>query len=136
MTHVTGIVKRLREPLAWTYLLVAGLAIVVAMAGAESGAFIQYFLVAAFFVVCFVYPTILGWWIAFLSCISASAVTLFVAVRDIKESIAGSRPNVFVDASDSIGFLIWLGILLTTSYLVWRMRPMRIPPQSSISSEN
>jgi hypothetical protein len=117
--------QRIQEQRRWVYLVAAIPALLTAVYGMEAGAFLPYAAVAAAFALCYIYPTVVGWWIAFGAYCAATAVSLQALVRDVHRLTAGGKPGILTDSTNSWVAMTWIGCLLLVTGLLWHIRPWR-----------
>lgn len=123
--RIAQLIERVREPRRWTYWVAAVPFTLTAMYGWEAGAGPMYFGLSAFCAVQFFYPTRLAWGVVFAAFSVASAYYLYLFVADLVPPATGSSRSILIDRSDTIAYLIWIGLLLGTVWLLWRMRASR-----------
>jgi hypothetical protein len=120
-----SITERLLEPRRWVYLAASLPAVLIALYGWEVGAFLPYALATVAFIACYVYPTIVGWWISIAVYCLATLVTGYVLVRDASEVVAGKSPGIFTNAQNSWIAVIWMSLLVVVTTMLWQARPWR-----------
>jgi hypothetical protein len=98
-------------------------ALLAGLYGAEAGALVPYVLAAGAIAVCFFYPTLFGWWVIFVIYCVASALYVYALVRDLLRLGTGQTPSVLLDQSDTAVFIVWVGLLVTVTLLLWMIRP-------------
>lgn len=111
----------------WLYLAAALPFLVVALGGAEYGAFWVYFAPALVCAVQFVVPTKFGWGIVTVL-YGASAVSYAgILLTDVWRFVKGEPLSVLLDADDSVMFLVMLAFLcfFAVALLTRRRRPYR-----------
>lgn len=111
----------------WLYLAAALPFFVVALGGAEYGAFWIYFAPALVCAVQFVLPTKLGWgFVTVLYGVSAILCT-GILLTDVWRFVRGEPLSVLLDADDSVMFLVMLAFLcfFAVALLSRRRRPQR-----------
>ena len=109
----------------WLYLAAALPFLVVALGGAEYGAFWIYFAPALVCVVQFVLPTRFGWgFVTVLYGVSAILGTGILLI-DVWRFVRGEPLSVLLDADDSVMFLVMLALLcfFAVALLTRRRRP-------------
>jgi hypothetical protein len=122
---VRKLVDRLNEPRRWTYLVAALPFILAALAGWEMGAAPPYFVVAAFCAAMFFYPTRLGWLLLVLFYLAATAYYAYQLFADTVSLMSGKPPDILLDKSDVIAYLIWIALLAGTLALLLNMKNSR-----------
>jgi hypothetical protein len=127
--HVQSFVARVNEPRRWTYLVAAAPAALVALAGWEMGAAPMYMTVAVICAAQFAYPTRLGWWISFLQFAGATAHYLYLLAVDVVAWSQGGSRSMLLDLSDTVAYLIWVGLLVVTVVLLLMMKASRSLPE-------
>jgi hypothetical protein len=105
------------------YLVAAIPALLIGLYGEEDGALFPYALVAAIITVCFFYPTLIGWSLVFAAYCVASALTIYAVLRDMIRVAAGNAPGVLSDTLNTLVVIVWIGLLLTVTLLLWMIRP-------------
>ena len=115
----------------WVYIVAAIPAVLAALYGAEAGAFVPYLLAAGIIAVCFLHPTLVGWWVIFVTYCVASALNVYALIRDLLRLAARQTPSVLLNRSDTTVFVAWLGLLVTITLLLWMIRPWWKAPTDS-----
>lgn len=116
---------RVDEPRRWTYLVAALPAVLAALAGWEMGAAPMYMALAVICAAQFAYPSRLGWWLSFLLFAGAAAHYIYLLAIDVVAWSQGGSRSILVDSSDTVVYLIWVGLLVVTVFLLLRMKASR-----------
>ncbi len=106
----------------WLYLAAALPFFVVALGGAEYGLFWIYFAPALFCVVQFVLPTRFGWGFVTVLYGASAIVCAGMLLTDAGRFVRGEPLSVFLDADDSVMFLVMLAFLCFFAVALQRRR--------------
>ena len=111
----------------WLYLAAALPFFVVALGGAEYGAFWIYFAPTLVCVVQFVLPTRFGWGLVTVLYGVSAILCTGILLTDVWRFVRGEPLSVLLDADDSVMFLVMLALLcfFAVAFLTHRRRPHR-----------
>jgi hypothetical protein len=120
------------QPSRLVYLVVALPFLAFSVLGAEYGAFWLYLAPAVLCAVQFVFPTKLGW--TLITVLYGSAVLLYtwLAVADLWRFASGENVSVFLDADDSLAFLLLLAFLYLFLVALLFVSPWRKSPDQQV----
>ena len=109
----------------WLYLAAALPFFVVALGGAEYGAFWIYFAPALVCGVQFVLPTRFGWGLVTVLYGAGAIFCTGILLTDVRRFVRGEPLSVLLDADDSVMFLVMLAFLcfFAVALLTRRRRP-------------
>ena len=111
------------QPLRWIFLVAALPFLFLAVLGIEYGAFFMYLVPSVLCVIQFLFPTLLGWFIVLVFCISACAVYGYVLAIDVLKLLSDQRPDKLINGTDATVFIVGFAVLLAISVILWVARP-------------
>ena len=107
------------------YLFCGVFFLVIAWSGFQYGAFLFYCAPALISIIQFFYPTQIGWFLVFTPVLAGSGFYIFIGAQDVFAMLTGSRPNIFVNAADSVLFGAGILLLIGLAVWLWFQRPRR-----------
>jgi hypothetical protein len=122
---VADVFGRRTQEAKWLFALAAIPAALFAIVGIAYGAFFLYAPIAAMCIIQMFYPTFFGWAVVALIAWGAFASYAYLAVLDLVRLLGGDQPSLFLNSSDTFGFLILLGILGAVAAGLTFKRPKR-----------
>lgn len=118
----------------WIFLIAIIPFSLLALMGAEYGAFFLYFWPALLCLIQFIYPTIFLWGIFLIVFLSGSVAYFILILKDIYKLIVGSSPSILIDFDDSIVFILFFIILVAITLGIFLSRPHRTSAEGDNSN--
>jgi hypothetical protein len=94
-----------------------------ALVGVEYGATLAYSFPALICGIQFFRPTLIGWYLIFLTVLTGCVIYGFMMVQDFLRKMGGSEANILVDGDDSIVFSLLVAVLIGLVAWLWLVRP-------------
>lgn len=115
----------------WIYLVGFVPWILIAIIGAEYGAFWFYVIPAILCLVQYFFPTILLWGVCFFLYLVPIIYYLNYLLADIYRLLVGIRPTAMVNYVDSLVFITFEIVLLLVTYFIFLSRPKNSSHESN-----
>ena len=119
----------------WIFLVAFVLFTLVALIGADYGAFLIYMVPAMLCILQYFYPRILVWGILFVIFLLGSVMYSCLLIADIYRLVVGVRPWTLVDVNDSVVFILLSAIVVGITFVVFVSRPRLTPVKEETGQE-
>jgi hypothetical protein len=117
--------ERRNQPARWLFVLGAIPLILVALVGAQYGAFLPYAILAGICILQIGYPTMVGWGICLVTFLGGAIVYTFALAADITRVVRSQPPQIFLNPTDTAVFLALFAILIFICLGLFFIKPKR-----------